>query len=249
MEFEILILNIKTMTEEEVNLLESPDNVMFKQTVLFTKFTNHGWTLEHWNNLYKGCLRVKIRFFSVLLLIYNESKGDYHAESPYTGAWGICQWMPEYPPNDLDFEVFKTTSTLDDQINFAIARLSILGEKSYRHIGMCGLYNFYPVSFSHMQDINWVLGSEKSVSWQTKIAKQNKGFDLDKKGYITIKDVLLFKEQKYIESGLSNIVSSGVLSDLTSSNLSIVNSQERIKSYTNQVNGVSLGISGFWGSW
>ena len=75
---------------------------------------------------------------------------------------------------------------------------------------------FYPAALikNWIADRNYIFGSEKSMSFAKKVGSQNKGFDIDGDGYISVKDYINYHNRLFQRYGISipqNTISTSLL--------------------------------------
>jgi len=131
-----------------------------------------------------------------------KSAGTPDSRDPYTRsryrATGISQFMPATAKNlgTSNQALFNLSRT--KQLNYTYAyyknwaKAGIVPKNVYEFF----LINFYPVAVGKPD--NFILGSERSLSVASSIAKSNPGLDYDGDGYISIKDY-----KKHVDKKLS----------------------------------------------
>jgi hypothetical protein len=118
-------------------------------------------------------------------IIWNESRGKTYAENANTRAAGIFQIMPSTAQGlGIDHSKIKDMS-FDEQLELGGKYFKQYGKKWDNAQTATDIYKlvFYPAMIG--KDKDWVLGSQNKISNADKIARQNKGFDLNKDGQIT----------------------------------------------------------------
>lgn len=144
----------------------------------------------------------------LMAVMYHESAGTLRSDivNPYSGAVGLIQFMP-----DTAKWIGTTITDLKKMTN--VQQLDYI-EKYYSKWKQAGakfekpyklfLTTFYPASLvkGWANNKNYIFGKEKSDNWARTIALQNKGFDLDKDGYISIKDYEKYHNRLFEKYGI-----------------------------------------------
>lgn len=131
----------------------------------------------------------------LMIVMYNESKFKYNAVNPYTGAVGLIQFMP------------ATARALGTSIE-ALSRMSNVQQLDYvykyfaaKSGKIFSLYDLYKITFfpiSLGKAGNWVFQS-KDLQAST-VARQNKIFDLNKDGQITVDEFENYLYNTYVSN-------------------------------------------------
>ena len=142
-------------------------------------------------------LKLNIHWEYLVIVIYHESHFNPRAINDSTKAVGLIQFMPSTINGlGLEWDTIYNMSVIEqlDIVYMYYSRFKI--DNNPYSLWMTV---FYPYALRKLTDDNYIIGSEKSMRYANKIALLNKGFDLDKNGYITIKeykqyhDLLIFK--------------------------------------------------------
>lgn len=126
-------------------------------------------------------------------LIQHESGFNTKALNPYTNAVGLIQFMP----STLKWLGYTTSQvynmTIEQQL---IIVLKYFSKSSYRlsSYDKLSLFCFYPYALRVYSNDNYIFGSEKSLEFANKIAKQNKGFDINKDGFVTMQEYKVYHQ-------------------------------------------------------
>ena len=131
----------------------------------------------------------------LMIVMWNESKFKYNAVNPYTGAVGLIQFMP------------ATARSLGTSTE-ALARMSNVQQLDYvykyfawKSGKMYSLYDLYKITFfpiSLGKAGNWVFES-KDLQAST-VARQNKIFDINKDGKITVDEFEKYLYNTYVSN-------------------------------------------------
>ncbi len=122
------------------------------------------------------------------LVIQHESRFNLKARNPHSNAVGLIQFMPK----TLNWMGYTT----EQVSNMSMYEQLQLVEKYYKpysnynlnHPIKLFLCTFYPFALRKWDDDNYIFGSEKSSHFSYKVAKVNKGFDLNKDCLITMRE-------------------------------------------------------------
>ena len=120
------------------------------------------------------------------------------------GCVGLIQFCPQtYKKWGLTAEQLRRMSAIE-QLDYVYKYYKEWKEKGIKFKSPEALYltTFYPVALlkGWHKNKNYIIGSERSYQWAKKIGQQNKAFDIDKDGYISIKDF-----RKYNRELLKNL--------------------------------------------
>lgn len=129
----------------------------------------------------------------LMIVMYNESKFQHRAVNPYTGAVGLIQFMPATARAlGTSIEALKTMSNVQ-QLEYVYKYFKSKANKIY---SLYDLYKitFFPISLGKSGD--WVFQSSNLQA--STVARQNKIFDLNKDGKITIDEFENYLFQTYI---------------------------------------------------
>lgn len=131
----------------------------------------------------------------LMIVMYNESKFKYNAVNPYTGAVGLIQFMPGTArAMGTTIEALSRMSNVQ-QLDYVYKYFSSKSGKMY------SLYDLYKITFfpiSLGKAGNWVFQS-KDLQAST-VARQNKIFDLNKDGQITVEEFEKYLYNTYVSN-------------------------------------------------
>jgi len=133
----------------------------------------------------------------LMIVIYNESKFNHTKPNPYTGAVGLIQFMPGTARAlGTSIEALSRMSNIE-QLQYVYKYFKVKAGKLYSLYDLYK-YTFFPVSLGKSPD--WVFKSS-DLSAST-IARQNKIFDINRDGMITVDEF----EQYLYNTYISNLI-------------------------------------------
>ena len=149
----------------------------------------------------KGCRDNGLDPEILALLIQRESAWDYRARSPYTNATGFIGFMPAtaeaYGTNVDDLREMRPI----DQLPYIWKHFKWIKSAygSPRTPIEYYLSVFYPLALKYRSEPGYFFGKERSVEYARKLASQNKIFDLNKDGIITMKEFEKYCKENVFE--------------------------------------------------
>jgi len=125
-------------------------------------------------------------------VIQHESHGHTTALNPYTNAVGLIQFIPS--------TLAGWGITTDSCYNMNMFEQVQLVERYYKPYSGYNFNNpiklflcsFYPRGLKEWDNNEYIFGSERSIQFANIIAKQNKGFDLNKNKLITMEEYKIY---------------------------------------------------------
>lgn len=137
-----------------------------------------------------------------LMFIMNAESGLNHkAVNPTGGATGLIQFMPDTAKGlGTTTTALKNMSNVN-QLNYVYKYFNQYADKINKIKGVNDLYliTFYPYALDKPN--KYVIGSEKSMSWASKIADQNPAINPERKDFITKADF-----NKYVKNKIKDAV-------------------------------------------
>ena len=121
------------------------------------------------------------------VIIYHECKFNPQAINKHTKAVGLIQFMP----STLKGLGYKWQNVYNmnilQQLDVVYAYYKAFGF-NYKNPYSLWLTTFYPYAIRHIDNESYVFGSERSDNFARKMCRVNKGFDLNRDGYITMSE-------------------------------------------------------------
>ncbi len=144
----------------------------------------------------------------LMAVMYHESARTFSPSitNPHSGAVGLIQFMPD-TATDLNTTLYKLKKMSNlTQLNY-VEKYYLMWKKrgaTFDKPYKLFLTTFYPASLTKgwVNNKNYIFGKEKSDNRARQIAKQNSGFDLDKDGYISVKDYEKYHNNLFLKYGL-----------------------------------------------
>ena len=160
--------------------------------------------LEFVSKVYEISKTLKIQPNWLMAVMWHESRLDSRAVNNVSGAVGLIQFMPSILKSKWNLSPTQIRNITN------IQQLHFVGEYYKNYAGKMShalhlfLVTFYPLALSKRWDLNddYVFGSEQSEARVRKIAEQNKGFDLNGDGRITMREYIDYHNDYFAEIGI-----------------------------------------------
>ncbi len=132
-----------------------------------------------------------------------ESGLNPHATNPYTQATGLIQFMPSTlaAMGYMRQELLAMNAT--DQLDLVNQYLQFYKSRNLKELHNLYLAIFYPAAIGKPD--SFILGSERSNDWAQKIGSQNKIYDLNGDGYVSVGEL-----KQYLANRFPNINNTSV---------------------------------------
>lgn len=183
----ILISFLSLLLNKDKEILDSKNSIYKIQTIREIVYTDRK-TKEIIN---KKEQELGLDRNSLYKIIYIESRFNPTAYNTYTGAYGLLQIIPSTLEN-LGYSLTNYVSMdFNEQLNGPITKYIKYWKKYYdikTELDL-KLVVFYPLALKYKENKDYIIGSEKSFKYAKKVAKWNHLYDLNKDGFITIKEI------------------------------------------------------------
>jgi hypothetical protein len=137
-----------------------------------------------------------------LAVMFQESGLNPASISPISGGGGLIGFMP-FTAREMgtSVEELRNMSRLE-QLEY-VRRYYDRADKKFRDFADFYFFTFYPYAIG--KKASYIIGSERSMEYAHLVAKQNPIFDLDKDGFITVREFRKYLWDKFPELRWSTV--------------------------------------------